>query len=874
MSSGKQLSFSFGEVSPSLRFKVDGDFYSQGLSKLKNAIVRKSGGVSNRPGTNLIAQSFFQDQIPSRNSNAKLRVFPFTASNNRRFLVVVLDRIPGAPPSWNFQVDGTFRPQVITFIDVKTGEEFIPANTGIGNNSYEDRLIPLNKIKYTYLGDTLLFSFPSSSSSSVPGYRINYQEINDQPIFSTGDHFAFSVPASIGGPAVLGDPYGFSWGGGSAPVSYQITQEKWNGEESPWAFVESAFHHPSATSHFGFRVNFPEVGNQVKQYNIYRTSAVVTADANNVITSITANGYYTLVGRVPAGSPSAFGDFASVSDITQSWPNDFRLYTAYTQVAYYKERAIVIPVASLGNFLPGTIICSKLGSPTMFTRPVSPNITDAFSFTIPVDKLNRITNMIAANRLVVFTEQNTIIIRGGEGGVLSPLDVNPQTISHEGSSDVVNPVQMGDNVFFVNFDRSKLMMLAFARDDQFQVIDISVIGEHLFEPRDIIEMATSAGTTDTLWLLKRDGTLLSFSFSEQGVQGFARHEVGGKIESIAVQADKELFPQNSSVDAEIPTLFMSVIRDGVRYYEKFSYRNDREQDSFCFADAFKSFGLRLRLNVETGTYDQPRLNITTETNFNAGEVVRVTQIGGIDCFGSNVLDKKIDFYFSKINPDTCEEYVTTMRFHPTRIFDSSSLQGYFEEDLPEELQDLESQNPEEKEFRQTWWQFVFNYAEGLDHLKNKKVSVYADGQVLSSPLNPNIETLTVDGNGRLDLPGYYHYGIVGLPYETEIETLDLETGDRRTFTDVGKLINSVGIGFYNTRGGFVGQTGCKELNDLEEFRLRESEMVDQGTELFSGHTQVPFPGTWEKTGRVLIKQVDPLPMTVLAVYPKGIIGGS
>ena len=50
MASGKQLSFAFGEVSPSLRFRVDASFYSQALSKLSNAYVRKSGGVSNRSG--------------------------------------------------------------------------------------------------------------------------------------------------------------------------------------------------------------------------------------------------------------------------------------------------------------------------------------------------------------------------------------------------------------------------------------------------------------------------------------------------------------------------------------------------------------------------------------------------------------------------------------------------------------------------------------------------------------------------------------------------------------------------------------------------------------------------------------------------------
>jgi len=157
------------------------------------------------------------------------------------------------------------------------------------------------------------------------------------------------------------------------------------------------------------------------------------------------------------------------------------------------------------------------------------------------------------------------------------------------------------------------------------------------------------------------------------------------------------------------------------------------------------------------------------------------------------------------------------------------------------------------------------------YVRQFKPNVFIE-KILSSPNNPDYDTLTVSGLGVLDLPGYYTRGVIGRPYQTEIETLDLEASDSRTFTDTGKLINKVGVGLYNTIGGHYGQTGVKDIASFSYLRTRENEYLDETSTPVSGHYTVDFPAQWEKTGRILIKQVDPLPLTVLAVYPKGVTG--
>jgi len=155
------------------------------------------------------------------------------------------------------------------------------------------------------------------------------------------------------------------------------------------------------------------------------------------------------------------------------------------------------------------------------------------------------------------------------------------------------------------------------------------------------------------------------------------------------------------------------------------------------------------------------------------------------------------------------------------------------------------------------------------------VSVFADGEVVSSPLNPNKPVVYLekfwDSEFIISLPDYYAWGYVGLPYTSEMETLDLETAGERTLTDANKLINSVGTAFLNTRGGFIGMQE-QSLENMQEIVVREDEDFSNKTENFNGHIVTHIPAEWNEKGRINIKQVDPAPITVLSVYPKGISG--
>lgn len=219
------------------------------------------------------------------------------------------------------------------------------------------------------------------------------------------------------------------------------------------------------------------------------------------------------------------------------------------------------------------------------------------------------------------------------------------------------------------------------------------------------------------------------------------------------------------------------------------------------------------------------------------------------------------------------------------------FQGYFTTDIPEVLQDVRATyTTADLEFftLQTRWAPAFKFfrAPMADPVKSSalrmlytvgdagKVVLVGEGQILSSPLNPNKNTMSIVIDGTdylLDFGEYYSWGYVGIPYTSEMETLDIETGDNRTLTDSMKLINSAGLGMMETRGGFFGMPG-KKLEEMEELVHRTDGDMFQQTQNINGHHVVSLPAEWTEGGRVNIKNVDPVPMTILSVYPKGIAG--
>lgn len=895
MSSGKQLSFAFGEVSPSLRFKVDTNFYSQALFKLKNGYVKRSGGVSNRPGTNLYQIMTFQNDLTSKTKKQGLRIFSFTGVDNRKYIVELRRNRELIDPD-SFPT-ATYRAP-LTIYD------------RLGNTTYFDYFDTFIGSSLTNLNlDTAVFvqmkDFFVIHVKTMTGVDLSYQVFlyydegtSSYKFSSLGSAFQAlspiypSIPSATSNLSITGqNPL-------DIPVCYMITQEQSDGYEFKWQEFCFNLGHPHSFASSKFTVDVPK-GKGIRQYNVYRSSGGFIPGATAGSQATVVPGHYYLVGRIPPqGNDFEFRDFISTPDLTVQPPTDLYLYppgeTFLRRSFFYKERVIIAykrrdPVTGESEFTidkkyeEGQLGVSKLGSTKMFGRPLTPNEIDAFSFVIPSEAAGQITNGLVMSRLILFTKDHAIAIRGGEAGILSYLAVNPDVIYNEGSCEDVVPVAQGNVGFYVSYDKTKLLMIRYAADDSVSVSDVSALSDHLFDARDIKRMEIVRGPETMLYILKKDGTMIQMSYSEStNIVAFNTYETDGYIEDICLHESNKFNTRDLSWGddlEDVETLYLTVIRNGVRYLEYATIRYDNpklDYQKMVFSDCSTISGERLDFKNREDLPSNPMINITGPS-FLAAESLTLTDVSALGILGTLFpTNSRIKFFYDFENEDGETVQKSIILIVTAAVAASNTITAMCEEDIPEILQDVDG-NPdlsaEEKAYIMTGFTSTTKIVPFLTYLAGREVSVFADGEVLSSPGSQTYETLTVGLDGNLDLGDYYGYVVVGIPYDTIVETLDIEVADQRTLTDTGKMINALGIALHNTKGGYVGQSGIeKDLSIAEEMSNEWVGDFDQVTGFRSGYYKFTYPSNWENTGRVSIKQIDPLPLSVLAVYPKGVTG--
>ena len=146
---------------------------------------------------------------------------------------------------------------------------------------------------------------------------------------------------------------------------------------------------------------------------------------------------------------------------------------------------------------------------------------------------------------------------------------------------------------------------------------------------------------------------------------------------------------------------------------------------------------------------------------------------------------------------------------------------------------------------------------GLYHLEGEELSILANGATHADK--------TVSGGGvTLDFSATT--GAVGFGYTSEMQTLRLESGSQDgTSQGKPKRIHDITVRFHETVGAEVGSNS--EIADRIFFRDSSMNM-DEAVPLFTGDKEIEFEGGFVDGDRIYVRQSQPLPMTVLALYPR------
>lgn len=146
---------------------------------------------------------------------------------------------------------------------------------------------------------------------------------------------------------------------------------------------------------------------------------------------------------------------------------------------------------------------------------------------------------------------------------------------------------------------------------------------------------------------------------------------------------------------------------------------------------------------------------------------------------------------------------------------------------------------------------------GLDHLEGEEVSILADGAT-----HPN-KTVS---SGGITLDRSSAKVKVGLPYVSLLQTMRIDAGSQNgTSQSKTKRIYEITARLYESIGIEIGP----DLNNMERIPFRSSaNLMDSGVNVFTGDKDIEFRGNYETDGFIFVRQNQPLPLTVLSLYPR------
>ena len=146
---------------------------------------------------------------------------------------------------------------------------------------------------------------------------------------------------------------------------------------------------------------------------------------------------------------------------------------------------------------------------------------------------------------------------------------------------------------------------------------------------------------------------------------------------------------------------------------------------------------------------------------------------------------------------------------------------------------------------------------GLYHLEGEALQVLGNGAS-----HPN-KTVS---NGGITLDFSSTTAAVGYGFDSTMQTLRIESGSvDGTSQGKPKRVHGITVRFFETVGAEVGN----DSGGVDRIFFRDSSMdMDTAVPMFTGDKDIEFPGGFDDDDRVYIKQGQPLPLTVLAFYPR------
>jgi hypothetical protein len=826
MTNVPQRSFAGGEIAPSLYGRTDLAKYVTALRRCRNFIVQRHGGVSNRPGTFMVREV--------KNSLNTVRLLDFIFDEETayilemgvgyvRFIVdsgwVVATGAAAYNNATAYAQGALVTSGGVTYYAVQATTGHAPPDVVYwyplpGDGTYE---VP------TPYGASDLLNLRVAQSADV--MTLTHPDHPPRELRRLGASSWILVTltdfnAGIAQPVMI-----TAVGGVAGPFIYYAAT----------AIAQGTFEESTIGSSVVSTPFTPSVANPIT----VTWNAVPSAKFYNLYKSLDGLTW----GLIASAAGLTFDDTGFPPDYS-STPPEMRVPGLFTApgdypraVAYYQQRRFF---ASSKNARE-TIWASRVGLYRNFTVSFPLNDDASLTFSLVGRRVGLVQHLFDLGTLIALSLNGEWMIEGDQAGILRPTDINARQSQYAGVGRLP-PITVVDTALFVQ-SRGQIVrdLRKAVTPDQFESSDLTVMATHLTRGYQIVDWAYAQNPDSVVWVVRSDGMLMGLTYlREHDIVAWHRHDTDGLVENVCV------IPEGDE-DA----VYLVVNRRGKRFIERMASRvitDAADERDLHFVDCGLSYDGRnfdelhhvtLSGGVSWGNDEQIMLT-SSLAMFASGDV------------GNAITIKQTDGAELRLS---IEEYVNSMqvKVRPDHL-------------VPVDLRFTDT----------TAWAMAVDEVSGLSHLEGRAVSVLADGVVVSSPNNSDYPAMTVVG-GKITLDTPYAVIHVGLPYVSDLETLDIDTPSGQSLKDRKISVTQVILNVEKSRGGFAGPpdgpTDDDPLNDLDEFKYRGDEDDEYGPiQLKTDSVEVNTTSSWDNHGRRFVRQVDPLPLTILTIIPQGYIG--
>ena len=530
-------------------------------------------------------------------------------------------------------------------------------------------------------------------------------------------------------------------------------------------------------------------------------------DGYGIITARTNTTVVTVEILIDMGSSSSSTDWSLGS---------FSTTTGFPSCVSFFEQRLVF-AASINN--PQTVYFSKSGDYENMDANIGGTVADddAIIYTIASNQVNAIRFLTSARTLIIGTAGGEFVVSGGgDNNAVTPTNIMIKKQSNHGAANV-DAISVGNATLFLQRAKRKIRELAYNFDvDGYIAPDLTILAEHITEGN-VVEMAYQEEPLAIIWCVRGDGQLIALTYQrEQEVVAWHRHIIGGVfgtgnavVESVAV------IPTDDS-EYELYMIVKRTINGATtRYVEYLHTFNFDQTDNTSFNYLDSQLGLSKSQTTLTAG-----INATATT-------IPVASVSGLSSSGKIKIGGEIISYagISSLDLTGCTrgQNITTATSH---------LSGAVTKE-------------------------VVNIIAGLNHLEGQTVSILVDGATHPTKVVASNQ-ITLDRFGT-DVK-------IGLQYTSILKTMRIDAGSQDgTSQGKTKRIYEVTARLFETVGVEVGP----DLDNMERVPFRTSaDPMDQGIPPFTGDKEVEFRGNYDTDGFMMVRQTQPLPLTLLSLYPR------